>query len=149
MLDRSQELAIFQRLQEVGAGLIQFIPAFEQVPHQRIQAPGIHGWLAHEAPEVPDLVIEFLVHFAAYIASGKNGHDFQKTGYGSSGRPVGIALAVVQQLLVQELESQERSHTLIQGLLVLGESASDVWRRDLGDRFSHGGILRQAAIQGK
>jgi hypothetical protein len=148
MFDGPQELAVFQGLQKLGAYVGDFAAAPEQVPDQVVQTPGVHPGLALKALQGIDLVVEFLVYLAAQVAAGQYRQDIeQRRNCGSCG-PAGFVLAVVQHLLIQELESQERTHALAERKLVKSGPGRCLGR-DFSRGFRHRRILNDVLLAGK
>ncbi len=71
-----------------------------------------------ELLQILDLHIQLFVYITAQIASGEDRHDFEQTGGCGTGCPVGIKLAVVEHLLIQQFQAQKCAHALIKRLLV-------------------------------
>ena len=148
MLDRVQELALLERIQELGADRRHLATAVNEVANQVVQAPRIDPRLALESLQLADLVIELLLYFAAYVAAGQNGEDLEQGRNRGTRRPGGVVLAVVEHLLVKELEPQKSTHTLAEGEFVEGLRSSSLGS-DVSCGFRHRRILKDALLTGK
>ena len=143
MLDRTQELAILERLQELRSDSVDLVAACDQVAQDRPEPTGIHFRLALVFLQDADLLVQFLVNFAPDVAAGQDRHDVQQRSDRPPRRPDGIVLVVVQELLVQEFETHECPHALVERLLVFRVPAARRIRGDCGSCRGHSGILRQ------
>ena len=118
MLDGRQELAVPDRLEELGAHAEQPLAEVLEVAQHALQAdlidagqvlvPVIHG----------DLALEFLQHVATDITTAEDRNDVEHAGDGRPAAPLGGLLEVEAELLVQEFEAQEGPHPFAEGLLV-------------------------------
>jgi hypothetical protein len=67
VLDRAQELAVFERLQVGGTDVAEFIAARCQVVDQAVKATAIDARFTPKPLQSIELLVEFLVYVAADI----------------------------------------------------------------------------------
>ena len=120
----------------------------DEILNQHLQTARIYVRLALEALQCCDLVIEFLVNLRADIAAREYRENFEQCGKGRAGGKIGLDLAVVEDLLVKKLESQESTHAFVERLLV-ERRACRCLRGNFSCGFRHRRILRQSTSRGK
>jgi len=128
MFDRAQELTVFQGLQEVCTGFVEFTPASGQARDHGFQPSRIDLGLTLEALQYLDLTIQLLMYVTADVAARQNGHDLKQARGSRPCGPIRLQLAVVEHLLIEEFDPHEGSHALINRLLIFSQPFCGGWR---------------------
>ena len=148
VFDRIQKLAFLDRLQKTGADFSDLIAAGNEIMYQGAQSAAVDARPALKALQGAKLMVEFLQDLTSHVATGENCQNLEKRGNGGSRRPICLFLDVVEHLLVEELETQERAHTLRQRLLIVRRCCGAVGSNFSGG-FGHRRILRYPVLGGK
>src|SRR5262245_20463020 len=143
MLDRGQELRILEPRKIVRPAGHEIRAQAQQVAHHRAKPRGIHTRLALEHIELREMPLELLLHVGTHVAARGDGQDVEQAAHGGAAAPLALHLVVVQRLVVEEVETQEGAHPLVERLL-------EHQRRDARDRdllllgfFDHLAIPRE------
>ena len=146
VLDRVEKVTVLERLQERGSHAAQFVATLGEVVHQHVEAFIVNPRLALKALQNVELMVQFLVNVAADVAAGQDCQHVEEAGDSRACRPVSFLLAIVEHLLVEKLQPQERAHTLRERLLIVSDGHGFV-SRDMVGGLGHPDILRHAAMR--
>jgi hypothetical protein len=149
MLDGREEFGVLEAGEIVRAARHEIGAQPQQVGHHGAQACAIDTGLALENVELREVPLELLLHVGAYVTPCRDGEDVEQAAHRRAAAPLALHLVVVQRLVVEEIEAQERAHPLVERLLE-DERGGFHHRHCLNLGFlGHRGILRDPGVPRK
>ena len=128
-LDGVQEFRIADGLQEGRTRVHQIGAQAAEVGDDGLQPRGIHSRPRLELVQVGEVALQFLERIRAHVAARRDGQDVEQAGHGRPGAGRGRDLALIQGLVVQEIQAHEGAHPLVERLLKHNDPLSGIVHR--------------------
>ncbi len=150
MLDRVEKLRVAQALQEQRTGTVELGAQACKIGEHGVQPTAINPGSRFELVHRGHLAFQILKHVAAHVATRGYRQNFKDRSHRCPSRPEVRAFLVVQQLLIEKFQPQERAHPLCEGLFV-NRRRQRCFRCDGRAVFGrlHFAILRQLCGEGQ